>query len=98
MVFICCEGPKCNSGVSAAEREKIGLDGYGKIAETAKYDNVRYVRLSVTRALAVTPHEQVGFARRGSPLYACTVCGFERQYGGNAAFRAPRASEGVANV
>ena len=80
-VDISCEGPECNSGISAHERESVASAGIPRGG--VGLDTLRRIRGEVSCALAVTWHEFCGFGRGAAPLYKCTVCGHERQYGGS---------------
>ena len=82
--LLCCEGPQCNGGISAPTREEL-LESrivslYG--GEGGRAEAFRVIRSDTTHALAVTPHTHVGYARGAAPVWACTKCGWERQWGG----------------
>jgi hypothetical protein len=83
MVLICCEGPTCNNGISARDREAILTRGITGATVQTRDDAIRTARGDVSRALAVTPHEDAGVFRATAPVFVCQVCGFERLYGGN---------------
>jgi hypothetical protein len=74
-----CEGPACNSGRSAEQRE-ADLMPRG-IAENVRHEHMRAARSAVTQDLAYTRHSRSGVGRYGVTLYACDTCGHERIYG-----------------
>ena len=78
---ICCEGPRCNAGRSASEREADILNGMptntGELREAAQ----SYARGTVSKQLAVTPHSLQGSDGHGHSLFRCDLCGHQRIYG-----------------
>ncbi len=82
MPLICCEGPTCNAGQSALQRETaltVRCPTY-ELRDLAERD----ARRIVSRALAVTPHVHVSTTRRAGialAVYACVACNHERVYG-----------------
>ena len=75
-VRICCEGPDCNGGHSAIDREQAIIGSTTATEEARREEVRRFARSTVSRKLAVTPHRRVGKTR-----YACIVCEHERVYG-----------------
>lgn len=80
-VLICCEGPSCNGGLSADQREAAIVSNSPCATAEMRDEAERYARRVISPRLAVTPHERVGLNRRGQALFACVPCGFERVYG-----------------
>lgn len=84
--YICCEGPQCNGGQSAQDRERTLLRGLPAQNAETRDESMRAVHQAVSRALAVTHHARCGVSRAGTLLFACGVCGHERSYGGRMYF------------
>lgn len=80
-VEILCEGPICNSGRSAMEREGAFVATETHRSEDQRAAAMTYARGVVSKVLTLTPHHRVGVGRGGTILFACQVCGFERAYG-----------------
>ncbi len=80
-VTICCEGPECNNGRSAVDREAAIIGHMPTATQELRDEAAKQARSLVTHILAVTPHGRVGVNRRGYALFACEDCGFERTYG-----------------
>lgn len=78
MSTILCEGPRCNAGRSATDREHFDARS---MSEEQRSDMTRFLRGSTSRDLTYTPHNRVGVGQHGTALFACAVCGFERVYG-----------------
>lgn len=78
-VHILCEGPICNEGRSAKEREEVLLKR--DVSAQLREDAYRSARSLVSKQLTYTPHNRVGTGPHGTSLFACGVCGFERVYG-----------------
>ena len=77
-----CEGPSCNAGHSAADREAALLP----IVTTAtlaefREEQRRQARIAVNRQLAYTPHVPARNDSWGRSLYRCDICGWERIFG-----------------
>jgi hypothetical protein len=81
-VTILCEGPTCNGGFSAADRESTILGRWPRDHQHRE-DVQRDARRETTAGLHYQPHVRVGVGRRGGALFACQNCGHERVYGGS---------------
>ena len=80
-IGICCEGPACNAGIGATDRETAHLWKAPHQTAEVREENFKAARRDVSRQLAVTPHTHSGSTGRGQHLYRCDVCGHERIYG-----------------
>jgi hypothetical protein len=81
MTIICCEGPACNAGISAADRETAHLWKAPQQTAEVREDNFKAARRDTSKQLAVTPHTHSGSTGRGQHLYRCDRCGHARIYG-----------------
>ena len=79
--FILCEGPACNGGHSAKEREDAIRQTIPAPSEAEKSRAADYARGAVSRVLAITPHVFAAIGKWNTLLFACQVCGYERIYG-----------------
>jgi hypothetical protein len=80
-VELLCEGPKCNAGRSAAEREADIINGMPSNTGDLRSAAESYARGTVSKQLAVTPHSAQGSDGHGHSLYRCDQCGHTRIYG-----------------
>ena len=83
-VQICCEGPACNGGFSAQDRETAIMREVPGNTDALRDEAARYARHVVTRKLNVTPHTRSGSTYRGAvtfALFRCEACDHERVYG-----------------
>ena len=81
-ISLCCEGPKCNGGLSAEAREALITHSLPGATEVMRAELAKDARGAVSRALTVTPHARLsGVDRWGRTRYMCTVCHAERVYG-----------------
>lgn len=80
-VPILCEGPKCNDGQSAAQRQQSLVRALATPTLEAQAEAERHARSEVSKTLALRPHTRTGLGRGGTLLYACAACGHERVYG-----------------
>ena len=84
MPNLLCEGPSCNSGHSALDREAAVAGSQRGASEASLAAASHEARSVVSRQLAVTAHTRCGVSRRygiAYALYVCGACGFERIYG-----------------
>jgi hypothetical protein len=77
--FLKCDGPRCNSGICAAERE-AAITPRHATAELRE-EATKLARAAVTRQLTVTPHTRVGVGAWQTILFSCSRCGHQRSYG-----------------
>lgn len=80
-VTICCEGPACNNGISAHDREAAFVAGLPRATVEMRDEAMRYARRTLSPQLAITEHVRCGVDLRGLALFACVPCGHERVYG-----------------
>ncbi len=81
MVAICCEGPKCNDGFSAKDREQVFVREHPGEGAIMREEAHKASRSRVSHDLKVTPHARAGVGAGGTLLMACMACGHERVYG-----------------
>jgi hypothetical protein len=81
MSMICCEGPRCNAGRSAADREADILNGMPTNTGELRDAACAYARGTVSKQLAVTPHSLQGSDGHGHSLFRCDYCAHVRVYG-----------------
>lgn len=87
-VSICCEGPDCNGGHSASDREAAIAHGLPNATAEIRDEAEKHARGIVTKRLAVTPHRHIGVTFKAATIFqrwACNVCDFERVYGNGTA-------------
>ena len=77
---ILCEGPHCNAGQSAHDRERAIVAEMPAMTGELRADADKHARLVTSKQLALTPHTFLA-RRGGSLMYACECCGYERVYG-----------------
>ena len=83
-VRIGCEGPACNGGQSAADKEAAIVRGLPSATEAMRDDVAKFARGAVSKTLAITPHSRSGLTMRGGVtfvLFTCGACGYARVYG-----------------
>ena len=77
-VRILCEGPACNNGFSAIEREQAEFHNASGLY---CYDAHKHARQIVSQQLTLTPHVPSRMADGWNrSLYSCVECGFLRVY------------------
>lgn len=79
VVAICCEGPICNAGESAKDREAALASR--SPTQAIRSEAAHGARGYVSRQLDVTPHVRVGPGAWGAVMFRCLICEHERQYG-----------------
>lgn len=80
-MMILCEGPRCNAGRSAADREAAIVRSLTPQSEDMRAEAIKHARSHVSHELTLRPHERVGVGRGGTLLYQCVICRHERVYG-----------------
>lgn len=81
MPLILCEGPRCNAGRSATDREAAIVRSLTPQTEAMRDDAAKHARSHVSGELTLRPHTRCGVGRGGTLLYQCAVCRHERVYG-----------------
>lgn len=65
-VTILCEGPKCNDGQSAAQRQHSLVRALATPTLEAQAEAERHARSEVSKTLALRPHTLTGLGRGGN--------------------------------
>ncbi len=80
-VILACEGPRCNRGISAKDREAAIVAALPTQTGELRDEAIKQARLHTSRTLALTPHTALEVSRGGLLVYACDICGAPRVYG-----------------